>query len=252
MHRLLEWVSTLADMFQSNSHPEFDDTVKAEFNDAFPHLTAAKVKLENGTSVERASHPAVGVVARVFVRTHRSNLGKAGSTTVTENWKSEDMEEYDTPELRAEWVEDQLRDNRFLYEFPDDPTSKGIFRGPLVITTFAYFVELYVRCGWSAKYGPPAGMLCLAVMAVKRGLTQWASGTFNKGGAFERVPWGTEAMRDFFPAASKLSEAKWDDIFGKAEALIEATRGEIHVPGNNRDEEDEDGEQPATTLFMSP
>ncbi len=111
-------------------------------------------------------------------------------------------------------------------------------------------------------------MLCLAVMAVscsffgegfplfnrlqvKRGLTQWASGTFDKGGAFERVPWGTEAMRDFFPAASKLSEAKWDDIFGKAEAVIKATRGEIHVPGNDRDEEDED-EQPATTLFMSP
>ncbi len=62
MRRLLEWVSTLADTFQSNSHPEFDDTVKAEFNDAFPHLTAAKVKLENGTSVERASHVAVGVV----------------------------------------------------------------------------------------------------------------------------------------------------------------------------------------------
>ncbi|KAF8903013.1 hypothetical protein CPB85DRAFT_1320847 [Mucidula mucida] len=152
------------------------------------------------------------------------------------------MEEYDTPDFR---------DNRFLYEFPDDPTSKGIFRGPLVITTFALLCGTVIRCGWSAKYGPPAGMLCLAVMAVKRGLTQWASGTFDKGGAFERVPWGTEAMRDFFPAASKLSEAKWDDIFGKAEAVIKATRGEIHVPGNDRDEEDED-EQPATTLFMSP
>ncbi len=109
-------------------------------------------------------------------------------------------------------------------------------------------------------------MLCLAAIAVshpylranlhwsdqvqvKRGLTQWASGTFNKGGSFERIPWGMEAMHDFFPTAGKLTESKWDKIFGKAEAIIEATCGKILL--GNGDEEDED-EQPATTLFMSP
>ncbi len=47
------------------------------------------------------------------------------------------MEDYDTPELRAEWVEDQLRDNRFLYEFPDDPKV----RRQLYI--FCYLIALY-------------------------------------------------------------------------------------------------------------
>ncbi|KAF9021274.1 hypothetical protein BDZ89DRAFT_1163836 [Hymenopellis radicata] len=248
MRRLLEWFSTLKDSFKSNGHPEFDSTLTAEFNEAFPHLIASKVKLDTGEAIERSAHPAVGVVPRTFIRTHRSNLGKTGSEVVIENWNTDDMQEYDTEEPRAQWVEDQLRDNRFTYQYPDDPTSKGIFRGPLVNATFAYFIELFSKCGYSGKYGPPAGALCLATIAVKRGLMQWASGSFSKGSKFQRVPWGVEASRDFYGAANNLSESKWEDIVFQCQEYIKAKGVEVAVLGD-----DESGdEKPAQTLFMSP
>ncbi len=53
------------------------------------------------------------------VRTHRSEIGKAGHRNIELTWSWDDMRSYATIEARKEWVQVQLAKARFLYAKPD-------------------------------------------------------------------------------------------------------------------------------------
>ncbi|KAL6298937.1 hypothetical protein BKA93DRAFT_830273 [Sparassis latifolia] len=220
-------------------HSDFKSTVKSIWTKIFIDLPELD---DNGKP--RSEHPAIYAVAQVALRTYRSDIGKTALRLriLDTIWNSADMEgNYTTIERRKAWIEAQLKSKNFLYLDLQATTHPGAFRGPLIMETFAYHLQLTMKS--EVEYGEPAGALALCSAAVQQALTVWKDGTNSikepdgsarRGGArnskesFKDEPWGNEA-KIYYNRTKGLKEPKWHAICQDAHAHLQRKNNDFMI-----------------------
>ncbi|GBE88918.1 hypothetical protein SCP_1403260 [Sparassis crispa] len=258
---LISWAATLPDPFGSNSHSDFKSMVKSIWTKIFIGLPELD---DNGKP--RSEHPAIYAVAQVALRTYRRDIGKTALRILDMIWNSADMEgNYTTIKRRKAWIEAQLKSKNFLYLDLQVTTHPGAFRGPLIMETFAYHLQLTMKS--EVEYGEPAGALALCSAAVQRALAVWKDemnsikepddsarhgGARNSKESFKDEPWGNEA-KIYYNRTKGLKEPKWHAICQDAHAHLQhknndfmidltadSSEGADNVDDNIRMSEDDD------------
>ncbi|KAF8867914.1 hypothetical protein CPB85DRAFT_1264030 [Mucidula mucida] len=260
MGRIIDFAATGDNFFSCNSLPNLPKTVRAEWVKSFPHLPVHAT--HNGETIVRADHPAIFGMAQVNLQTYRSVVGAAGPTSVNNLWTRPEMQVYNTPALRKEWVHNELQGTRWFWGDPDART--GPFQGPLVLEVFSYHVGVVLHIPVEESYGDPIYALTLAAISVrmftvisnmlltlikvKRGLMMWRTGVCerkrtagrNSTDSFKDIPWGAEAVKHLLPQAKALADDDWADIFEMCEAILEAKKDANKPSASAADAENEE------------
>ncbi|KAL6299215.1 hypothetical protein BKA93DRAFT_830090 [Sparassis latifolia] len=250
---LISWAATLPDPFGSNSHSDFKSTVKSIWTKIFIGLPELD---DNGKP--RSEHPAIYAVVQVALRTYRRDIGKTALRILDTIWNSADMEgNYTTIKRRKAWIEAQLKSKNFLYLDLQVTTHPGAFRGPLIMETFAYHLQLTMKS--EVEYSEPVGALALCSAAKdEMNSIKEPDDSARHGGArnskesFKDEPWGNEA-KIYYNRTKGLKEPKWHVICQDAHAHLQhknndfmidltadSSEGADNVDDNIRMSEDDD------------
>ncbi|KAJ3732788.1 hypothetical protein DFJ43DRAFT_1038927 [Lentinula guzmanii] len=218
---LVEWCGTQPDQLGVNGNIEFRPKLRElwmEHLGKLPHIS--EFVKHNGHTIARENHPAIYTYAQSQIRTYRSKLGQNALKFVGDEVKT-----FESIIERKKHVERLLHNDAFSYESPGmtRATSSGLFRGHLVIKTFAF----HLTWALSSKLdsGHPIGALALSAAAVERALTIWKTGeerkrksSRNNEDSFSEE-WAPTVAR-FARALTDMKEEKWEMIYNISEAQL--------------------------------
>ncbi|KAI9429346.1 hypothetical protein H4582DRAFT_2089464 [Lactarius indigo] len=180
-----------------------------------------------GTNSKEAREILTGV-AENMLNNWRSNIGKAGNSTIAELWSQKAKEEdisFSSLEHHAIYVTNSLQEMRFMYKNPDVPGSRGASHLESVSKVYAKHLQRILAVG--GKYGLQIGGLALVMVAVECGLTLLSDGEDGKankdeeqgkpvprgtrGNSFTDNPWGKRAHK-VVQSAKRLTDYNWEQI----------------------------------------
>ncbi|KAF5346584.1 hypothetical protein D9758_013465 [Tetrapyrgos nigripes] len=181
---ILKWAGSYENQFGLNSGPEVKEILATLWTKYYPpstELPATYKDPKTNTDKPRVDHPAlIGYADYSFkiqagIRSYRSDIGKRALMIVGR----EVVNLGDSVSERAEWAQQQLLLDRWMYEEPGltRKESKGALRGPLLLEVFALFLSRISTSSGNDEYQYPAGALALSAAAVFRALDAWKTGT---------------------------------------------------------------------------
>ncbi|KAE9397217.1 hypothetical protein BT96DRAFT_941057 [Gymnopus androsaceus JB14] len=223
---IFEWAAPKQNQFSLNSDHDFFPKVRElwmKHLGSLPHIPAT-YKSEKGKILTRADHPAIYSLAQQQVRTYQTNVRKNGLRIV-----GDAVNMMETIEEKKKFVQGLILNDAFLFATPGSThaLSQGLFRGELIMRTFAFHLTWVLSA--SDPCGDPLGALSLSAAAVLRGLTIWKEGfnsvevagkkkSRNNSDSFGE-DWAGSAMR-LYDVGKLLNEEKWGKIFEASEQYI--------------------------------
>ncbi|KAF7782942.1 hypothetical protein Agabi119p4_2318 [Agaricus bisporus var. burnettii] len=206
---LYDWVATLENPWQANSHPEFTTKVKETWLFIFPELS------------DDVGNPAIEFLASGGIRSWRSKIGSNTLSVIDHLFKDKAGDD-----IREE-MRNYLPAPRFLWRNPDatDGQKEG-WLSDIFLRAFVYHVQYMLKASGEPT-GYPVGAVALTAAAVERGLNLWKQGARGgTPGEFNQQDWGT-ITRHYAHSASQLTNTKWDVIIKATIALMPANKANV-------------------------
>ncbi|KAF9056792.1 hypothetical protein BDP27DRAFT_1433540 [Rhodocollybia butyracea] len=212
---------------------------------------------------EQKDNPAIAPLVHLQIRTYRSKFGKKALKIIAQSFIERQL---DTVEDHAEFVADQLRENRWAYGSPGTTraTSSKAMRGPFLLGLFTHHCEAAKTFKAKSPFGYPTGALALCATAVIQALNVFKLGanaievarraeedkrkhsgkgraSKNTKDSFGEEPWA-DYCGIYFKTVSKCGDAKWMLIFEGTEPYINVRKLNKHLvnAGDNTAVEEED------------
>ncbi|RXW16570.1 hypothetical protein EST38_g9285 [Candolleomyces aberdarensis] len=217
---VLSWASTLHDPFGINGDPALEQVVQGAWEEVFEDE-------ESGPFTNVVVH-----VAGASIRTWRSQIGRKALKVLQQHFK---MPEFRKKNSRASFVENQLRQCRYIYEDPEHMT--GAYRAPLLLKVYAHH-QSQVQGATDIKYGRPIGALAFAATALERALKLWKGGieveknerpNFVRRPWAKRVEWHVDQLKD-------IGDRRWAKIEDGAAKFLTEDKGGLTDGGDSDDD----------------
>ncbi|RXW12547.1 hypothetical protein EST38_g13306 [Candolleomyces aberdarensis] len=205
---VLSWASTLHDPFGINGDPALEQVVQGAWEEVFED--------------EDAPFTSIFVhVAGASIQTWRSQIGSKALKLLRQHFNGP---EFHKKSSRAGFIENQLKQCRYIYEDPEQMT--GAYQSPLLLKVYAHH-QSQVQGTTDTKYGRPVGALAFAATALERALKLWKGGVEveqNERPNFVRRPWA-KRVEWHVNHLKDIGDRRWVKIENSAAKYLTEDKG---------------------------